>query len=91
MALFLTAMLLAIGAVFCPAQTSDGPRSAALLAAMAIGVGHMQVDWLWETPATGLLVMSICGLSLAGLRRPDRPVIGCRCAISASGSPSPSA
>jgi hypothetical protein len=73
-ALYLIAMLLAIGAAFVPATTSDGPRSAALLAAMAVGVGHMQVDWLWETPATGLLVMSICGLSLAGLRRPDRPV-----------------
>ena len=68
-------MLLAIGSVFFPAQTSDGPRSAALLAAMVIGVGHMQVDWLWETPATGLLAMSICGLALAGLRRPERPVI----------------
>jgi hypothetical protein len=73
-ALYLIAMLLAIGAAFVPATTADGPRSAALLAAMAVGVGHMQVDWLWETPATGLLVMSICGLSLAGLRRPERPV-----------------
>ncbi len=73
--LFGTTMLLAIGSVFFPAQTSDGPRSAALLAAMVIGVGHMQVDWLWETPATGLLAMSICGLALAGLRRPERPVI----------------
>jgi hypothetical protein len=73
-ALYLTAMLLAIGAAFVPATTGDGPRSAALLAAMAIGVGHMQVDWLWETPATGLLAMCICGLSLAGLRRPERPV-----------------
>ncbi len=73
--LFGTTMLLAIGSVFFPAQTSDGPRSAALLAAMTIGIGHMQVDWLWETPATGLLAMSICGLALAGLRRPDRPVI----------------
>ena len=72
--LFGTTMLLAIGSVFFPAQTSDGPRSAALLAAMVIGVGHMQVDWLWETPATGLLVMSVCGLALAGLRRPERPV-----------------
>jgi hypothetical protein len=67
-------MLLAFGSVFFPARTTDGPRSAALLAAMVIGVGHMQVDWLWETPATGLLVMSICGLALAGLRRPERPV-----------------
>ena len=33
----------------------------------------MQVDWLWETPATGLLIVSICGLALAGLRRPDAP------------------
>ena len=73
-ALYLTTMLLAIGAAFLPATTGDGPRSAALLASMALGVGHMQVDWLWETPATGLMVMSICGLSLAGLRRPDRPV-----------------
>jgi hypothetical protein len=73
--LFGAVMLLAIGSVFFPAQTSDGPRSAALLAAMVIGVGHMQVDWLWETPATGLLVMSICGLALAGLRRPERSVI----------------
>ncbi len=73
--LFGTVVLLSIGSVFFPAQTSDGPRSAALLAAMVIGVGHMQVDWLWETPATGLLVMSICGLALAGLRRPERPVI----------------
>jgi hypothetical protein len=72
--LYLTAMLLAIGAAFVPATTGDGPRSAALLAAMAIGIGHMQVDWLWETPATGLLAMCICGLSLAGLRRPERPV-----------------
>jgi len=73
-ALYLTTMLLALGAAFMPATTSDGPRSAALLASMALGVGHMQVDWLWETPATGLMVMSICGLSLAGLRRPERPV-----------------
>ena len=73
--LFGTTMLLAIGSVFFPAQTSDGPRSAALLAAMVIGVGHMQVDWLWETPATGLLVMCVCGLALAGLRRPERAVI----------------
>ena len=69
-----TTMLLSIGSVFFPAQTSDGPRSAALLAAMVIGVGHMQVDWLWESPATGLIAMSLCGLALAGLRRPERPV-----------------
>ncbi len=72
--LFGTTMVLAIGSVFFPEKTGDGPRSAALLGAMVIGVGHMQVDWLWETPATGLLVLSVCGLALAGLRRPERPV-----------------
>jgi hypothetical protein len=73
--LFSTTMLLALVSAFFPARTSDGPRSAALLAAMVIGVGHMQVDWLWETPATGLLIMAICGLALAGLRRPDRTAL----------------
>lgn len=72
--LFATVIGLSIGSVFFPASTGDGPRSAALLAAIVVGVGHMQVDWLWETPATGLLAICICGLALAGLRRPDRPV-----------------
>src|SRR3954451_4796890 len=75
-ALYLTTMLLALGAAFMPATTGDGPRSAALLASMALGVGHMQVDWLWETPATGLMIICICGLALAGLRRPDAPARG---------------
>ena len=47
---------------------------------MVIGVGHMQVDWLWETPATGLLVM--CDLR-ARAGRPataGRARCACRCA-----------
>ncbi len=72
-ALYLAMILLALAASILPGRAEDGPRQAAVLAAIVIGVGHMQIDWLWESAATGLLITALLGLALAAARRSERP------------------
>ena len=52
----------------------DAPEAAAILAALTAGLGHAQVDWLWETFPCGLEIAALLGLALAGARRAGAPV-----------------
>jgi hypothetical protein len=52
----------------------DAPEAAAILAALTAGLGHAQVDWLWETFPCGLVIAALIGLALAGARAEQAPV-----------------
>jgi hypothetical protein len=52
----------------------DAAEAAAILAALTAGLGHAQVDWLWETFPCGLMIATLLGLALAGARTDDAPV-----------------